>query len=542
MYPDYVHALLSKDIYIENVDDILLEQTHLSYVFINDIYVYKIKKSVDFDFVKQSKLSQRKKFCLQEIEQNKRLAPKVYIKVVKIVLNIKSQYAIREGKIFKGDKIVEYAVKMHRLDLNNNLETILKNNNLPENFSKIFVDKIFSFHQKAVKFSGSKKTGGYLAEKNWCIDEMKQQKNHINFTISESLLKKITAYLNNFLLKNQAVFDLRLKEKNIIFGHGDLQIKHVYLENFFKSSKITVDDLLVIDCIEFSNLFHFKFIDKGYDIAFLTMGMDYSHNPQIADEICGHYVALTGDKYFGILHNYHKILRALIRAKVEGIAAKSDIIDKLARKKYKQQSKIFFQLVKKYIEIPSDPLVIVVGGFSASGKSTFAGALASRLGAAYVSSDVIRKKMFNVDIHHRPSKSITQKMYNSNVTVQVYSKLLKEASMLMKQNFSVVIDAAYLLKSERDITNQFIQESSLPSFFLWLDASENVINSRVKARTSTQLKISDANIGIINKQFKSFEKINENEKIYIINNNKTMHNSFLQVSKISKLLKDKIIF
>ena len=43
MYPDYVHALLSKDIYIENVDDILLEQTHLSYVFINDIYVYKIK-------------------------------------------------------------------------------------------------------------------------------------------------------------------------------------------------------------------------------------------------------------------------------------------------------------------------------------------------------------------------------------------------------------------------------------------------------------------------------------------------------------------
>jgi aminoglycoside phosphotransferase family enzyme len=88
MYPDYVHALLSKDIYIENVDDILLEQTHLSYVFINDIYVYKIKKSVDFDFVKQSKLSQRKKFCLQEIEQNKRLAPKVYIKVVKIVLSM----------------------------------------------------------------------------------------------------------------------------------------------------------------------------------------------------------------------------------------------------------------------------------------------------------------------------------------------------------------------------------------------------------------------------------------------------------------------
>ena len=57
------------------VEEFSVVQTHISYVFITPLYVYKIKKPVNFGFLDFSTLEKRKYFCEKEVELYKRLAP-----------------------------------------------------------------------------------------------------------------------------------------------------------------------------------------------------------------------------------------------------------------------------------------------------------------------------------------------------------------------------------------------------------------------------------------------------------------------------------
>ena len=100
-------------------------QTHISYVFITPVFVYKIKKPVNFGFLDFSTLEKRKFFCEKEIVLNKRLAPEIYLEVVSITKD-NGIYKI-EGK--KGE-IIEYAVKMKPLPLNGLMSKILKEKKL----------------------------------------------------------------------------------------------------------------------------------------------------------------------------------------------------------------------------------------------------------------------------------------------------------------------------------------------------------------------------------------------------------------------------
>ena len=134
MYPDYVEALLLPDTYTHKVDKVQFEQTHLSYVFIAGKYVYKIKKSVSFDFVDQTKLSQRYEFCVAEVEQNRVLAPDVYLGVVSINKNLDGRIFISEDG--QKDDIIEYAVKMKKLQIQDNLEFLINQKTAIENFAE----------------------------------------------------------------------------------------------------------------------------------------------------------------------------------------------------------------------------------------------------------------------------------------------------------------------------------------------------------------------------------------------------------------------
>ncbi len=64
----------------------------------------------------------------------------------------------------------------------------------------------------------------------------------------------------------QALFDERLAQGRVVEGHGDLQAKHVYLLDGGET-------LAIVDCIEFTDWFHFRFLDVGYDVAFLAMDL-----------------------------------------------------------------------------------------------------------------------------------------------------------------------------------------------------------------------------------------------------------------------------
>ena len=72
-------AMLTSQTYPEPTDKIDLIQTHISFVFLTEKYVYKVKKPVNFGFLDFSTLDKRKLYCEKELQLNRRLCPDIYL-------------------------------------------------------------------------------------------------------------------------------------------------------------------------------------------------------------------------------------------------------------------------------------------------------------------------------------------------------------------------------------------------------------------------------------------------------------------------------
>ena len=100
---------LSRPSSYHKVTTVEVLETHMSWVFLTDKYVYKLKKPVTYPFLDFSTLQARRKYCMEEIRVNKLLAGDTYLGVVAL-------------KSFRGElqldgkgEPIDYLVKMKRL-------------------------------------------------------------------------------------------------------------------------------------------------------------------------------------------------------------------------------------------------------------------------------------------------------------------------------------------------------------------------------------------------------------------------------------------
>ena len=102
--------LLSPHSYPDCPNHVRLKQTHSSWLLLAGPYAYKIKKPVNFGFLDFSTLEKRRYFSEREVLLNRRLCPEVHLGVIPISLHADT---LAFGH---GDEIVEYAIKMRRLE------------------------------------------------------------------------------------------------------------------------------------------------------------------------------------------------------------------------------------------------------------------------------------------------------------------------------------------------------------------------------------------------------------------------------------------
>jgi aminoglycoside phosphotransferase family enzyme len=89
-----------------------LIETHISWVFLGDEFVYKIKKPIKYSFLDFSTMELRKYYCEREVQLNKRLTEDIYIDVQPIRRNDNQFYI--SG--ITGN-IVDYTVRMKKQDI-----------------------------------------------------------------------------------------------------------------------------------------------------------------------------------------------------------------------------------------------------------------------------------------------------------------------------------------------------------------------------------------------------------------------------------------
>lgn len=327
-----VEDLLNPEAYPEKIQSVELVQTHISFVFLTERFVYKVKKPVNFGFLDFTTLEKRKYYCEQELILNRRLSPEVYIDVVSVVERKGRHWLWGEGKI------VDYAVKMKRLPMERLMKNLLLNGELEEEMLDRVAEKIAKFHKNAERSPEIDRYGQIETIKFNTDENFQQTEKYIGKTITQKQFEELKEYTDNFYRTKAELINRRIKDGRIRDCHGDLHMEHIC---------IMEDDIVIFDCIEFNE--RFRYSDTAADIAFLAMDLDYYGRRDYSDKLMEFYVEHSDDREVMEMLTFYKIYRAWVRGKVASFKLDDPSISEEEKKEATAIAKRYFELAYSYL-------------------------------------------------------------------------------------------------------------------------------------------------------------------------------------------------
>ena len=268
-------------------------------------------------------------------------------------------------------------------------------------------------------------------------------------------------------------------------GHGDLHLRNIVLLE---------GQPTLFDAIEFSDVIATG--DVLYDLAFLLMDLEERGLRAAANRLFNHYLASESPEALtGLLAlPFFLSLRAAIRAKVE--AANADRLEGDKREEARALARRYFDCAAHFL-VAAPPRLVAVGGLSGVGKSALAGVLAPKIGRApgalWLRSDAERKVMFGVDeTVHLPASA-----YASDVTRDVYERLIAKARTALRAGQSVLLDATFAASAERCAAAAVATELGVAFAGLFLDAP---LATRLERIGSRRADASDADSDVARRQ------------------------------------------
>jgi len=329
--PELVQALLEPKAYPSPPQSVELVQTQMSFIFLADDHVYKVKKPVDLGYLDYTTLNKRHLYCQKEIELNRRLCPQAYLGVVPITRQ-------KDGISIDGHgKPVEYAVKMRRLPEEMMMNVMLVNGAVSSEMLAEVAEKLAEFHGKAETNPAISAFGNLAAIAQNAEENFRQTEKYIGDTISREKYHRIKTYTEDFLKRNASLFHRRIKTGKIRDCHGDLHAAHICFWN----------GICIYDCIEFND--RFRYGDVASEVAFLAMDLDHYGRADLSHHFVGAYIAKSEDEELKTLLNFYKCYRAYVRGKVESFKLDDPYISKEEKTEVLAIAGKYFELAESYI-------------------------------------------------------------------------------------------------------------------------------------------------------------------------------------------------
>ena len=221
----------------------------MSWVFLTEDRVYKLKKPVRFAYLDFSTLDRRRAACVAELTLNRRLAPEVYLDLLPLTYGA-------TGLAVGGDGlVVDWLVVMRRLDEEWMLEERVIAGSVAAPDIDRLVDRLSLFYRHAAPDRLS--PGVHLVEWRRKLAENRSVllRGELGLPVTEVM--HVDRVQRRYVDERGEVFASRVRSHRIIDGHGDLRPEHVWLGT----------PVLVIDCLEFSA--RLRSVDPFDEISYL---------------------------------------------------------------------------------------------------------------------------------------------------------------------------------------------------------------------------------------------------------------------------------
>jgi hypothetical protein len=150
-----------------------------------------------------------------------------------------------------------------------------------------------------------------------------------------------------------------------------------------------------------------------------------------------------------------------------------------------------------------------MSGLTGTGKSTLAATLGEVLAARVVSSDETRKRLAGLGRSERRLDEPAAGLYAPEITARVYRALLDAARCQLVRGRSVILDATYLRRADREAAHHLALESGARFLAVECTLDEDVTRERIEQRVEAGNSWSDGRWPIYLHQKEAREPIDE---------------------------------
>lgn len=494
-----VQALHDSSCYPHPVGQVRHIETHISHVLLTGQFAYKIKKPLDLGFLDFSTLKKRRFCCEEEVRLNRRLAPDVYLEVVAINGKPESPCITGTGPI------LEYAVKMRQFDPASGLDQLEEQGRLTLHHADAMAETVADFHARIPCVPQSSTWGS--AETIWqpVVQNFEQIAVRIEGNReAQDLLNTIRAWSESEHARLRANFEQRRTQGLVRECHGDLHLANMAWEN---------DRLLVFDCIEFSPAL--RWIDAISEVAFCYMDLLHREHPDLASRFLNRYLEHSGDYAGMTLLRFYAVYRAMVRAKVALIRASQPGLAGEEKNRETQMGMDYLRLALS-LKGRTSPRMVITHGLSGSGKTTFSQQLVMQLEMISLRSDIERKRLAGLDALAKSGSGMESGIYTRDFSHRTYEHLAGLAEKLLQAGWSVLIDATFIARWQRELFRQLAERCNVPLHILDFDLPEEILRQRVYARSAEGRDASEADVSVLEQQLKTHEPLASEETEFAI--------------------------
>jgi aminoglycoside phosphotransferase family enzyme/predicted kinase len=460
---------------------VAIHETHASWVFVAGDRAYKVKKPVALGFLDYSTLTRRRGACREEVRINRELAPGLYLGVRAIIRSGRGFRLAHDGA--RG--AVEYAVEMQSFREEDTFAGLIAAGSLNRAHVAAVACLLADFHRSAAVVA-DRGPDRVLAAWRRNVGELQGIGDRAGWRLD------IAAAFGEAFVKGHA---RELRSRVLLGlvrdGHGDLRCEHVLARPAVR----------VVDRIEFDP--ELRRIDVTCDLAFLAMDLEANGQRWAAHELFGAYRRAGMSPGGEALRSFYAAHWALVRAKVALIAAAEHDGETGAEELRRAQQ--LWALSERLCWRARRPLVVVICGPAASGKSVLAAKLSQRSEMPVVSSDAVRKRL----AHLGPFEPARAEHYSARVTRATYEQLGRDALLALRRDDGVIVDATCRSRSDRALLLGRLRRAGTTHLVVRCEVPLELALERAARRLHDPRRVSDATPQIAEEQFRGFEEFDE---------------------------------
>jgi aminoglycoside phosphotransferase family enzyme/predicted kinase len=459
--------------------------THISWVFLTDREVWKLKRPVDYGFVNYTTLEQRRRCCEDEVRLNRRLAPDVYLGVVPVRLGPQGHWFGANGDV------VDYAVRMRRLADERSADALLRRGALTPEHLMHLAARLAGFFRDAAP---APEAGAIDVIRDNVVENFVQVEPFVGRFVSRDTFDAAQAWQLGILARHAGRFRERVEQGRIRDGHGDLRLEHVYFED---------GGPIVIDCVEFNE--RLRHGDVSADVAFLAMELTARSRTDLAELFLAAFAVESDDHdLYGVV-DFYAGYRAWVRGKVAAFLAADPSTPREKAVRKAEEARSLFALARSYAEARTDvSSVVAVGGVIGSGKSTLAETLGRSTGIPVISSDRVRKALAGV----RATERAPEGAYSAAFSARTFDELFRRAAVVLGSGRGVVLDATFRERALRLRAQDLARRHGRWFLFVETVCNDATLRERLRRR-ATGPSVSDAGEALLERVRAEFEPVTE---------------------------------